>query len=116
MCTKKCFVQRKTTPMEVNVLLWSSIESVLKTFTNFILKISIIYGETEKSQPHQWTSLVPSVMNRWIKLTLTSFVVESVMPGLTLLLASWLSWQDLTKFLIHLGDMEPIARFLIRSY
>ena len=26
------------------------------------------------------------------------------LPGLTLLLASWLSWQDLAKFLIHLGN------------
>ena len=38
------------------------------------------------------------------------------LPGLTLLLAFWLSWQDLTKFLLHLGDMEPMARCLIRSY
>ena len=26
------------------------------------------------------------------------------LPGLTLLLASWLSWQDLAKFLLHLGN------------
>ena len=26
------------------------------------------------------------------------------MPGLTLLLASWMPWQDLAKFLLHLGN------------
>ena len=37
-------------------------------------------------------------------------------PGLTLLLASWLSWQDLTKSYYILATMDPMARFLLRSY
>ena len=43
----------------------------------------------------------------------THFLVN---PGLTLLLGSWLSWQDLTKFLLHLGDHGTHGKILIRSY
>ena len=33
-------------------------------------------------------------------------------PGLTLLLASWLSWQDLAKFLLHLGNHGSHGKIL----
>ena len=35
-------------------------------------------------------------------------------PGLTLLLASWLSWQDLAKFLLHLGSHGSHGKILIK--
>ena len=35
-------------------------------------------------------------------------------PGLTLLLASWLSWQDLAKFLLHLGNHGSHGKILIK--
>ena len=35
-------------------------------------------------------------------------------PGLTLLLASWLSWQDLAKFLVHLGSHGSHGKILIK--
>ena len=35
-------------------------------------------------------------------------------PGLTLLLASWLSWQDLVKFLLHLGNHGSHGKILIK--
>ena len=41
------------------------------------------------------------------------------MCGLTLLLASWQSWQDLTKFLLQLGNHGTHGKILIdkiRSY
>ena len=34
-------------------------------------------------------------------------------PGLTLLLAYWLSWQDLAKFLLHLGNHGTHGKILI---
>ena len=36
-------------------------------------------------------------------------------PGLTLLLASWLSWQDRTKFLLHLGNYGTHGKILIKN-
>ena len=36
------------------------------------------------------------------------------LPGLTLLLASWLSWQDLAKFLLHLGNHGSHGKILIK--
>ena len=38
----------------------------------------------------------------------------SKLPGLTLLLASWMSWQDLTKFLLHLGSHGSHGKILIK--
>ena len=35
-------------------------------------------------------------------------------PRLTLLLASWLSWQDLAKFLLHLGNHGSHGKILIK--
>ena len=35
-------------------------------------------------------------------------------PGLSLLLASWLSWQDLAKFLLHLGSHGSHGKILIK--
>ena len=35
-------------------------------------------------------------------------------PGLTLLPASWLSWQDLAKFLLHLGKHGSHGKILIK--
>ena len=32
------------------------------------------------------------------------FTIHFLLPGLTLLLASWHPWQDLAKFLLHLGN------------
>ena len=36
-------------------------------------------------------------------------------PGLTVLLASWLSWQDLTNFLLHLGNHGSHGKILIKK-
>ena len=43
-------------------------------------------------------------------------VFQLEVPGLTLLLASWLSWQDLAKFLLHLasGNHGTYGKFLIK--
>ena len=35
------------------------------------------------------------------------------LPVLTLVLASWLSWQDLAKFLLHLGNLIILRSYLI---
>ena len=43
----------------------------------------------------------------------TNEAVKSI-PGLTLLLASWLSWQDITKFLLHLGNHGSHGKILIK--
>ena len=37
-----------------------------------------------------------------------------ILPGLTLLLASWLSWQELAKFLLHLGNHGSHGKILIK--
>ena len=42
------------------------------------------------------------------------FVLSSWSPGLTFLLASWLSWQDLVKFLLHLGNHGSHGKILIK--
>ena len=39
---------------------------------------------------------------------------EEVIPGLTLLLASWLSWQDLAEFLLHFGNHGTHGKILIK--
>ena len=39
---------------------------------------------------------------------------KCAMPGLTLLLASWLSWQDLAKFLLHLGSHGSHGKILTK--
>ena len=36
-------------------------------------------------------------------------------PGLTLLLAYWLSWQDLTNFLLHLGNHGTHGKIPIKT-
>ena len=36
------------------------------------------------------------------------------LPVLALLLASWLSWQDLAKFLLHLGNHGSHGKILIK--
>ena len=45
---------------------------------------------------------------------LAEFVKNATLPGLTLLLASWLSWQDLAKFLLHLGNHGSHGKILIK--
>ena len=41
----------------------------------------------------------------WVKMKLNDFpYMANKTPGLTFFLASWLSWQDLAKFLLHLGN------------
>ena len=40
--------------------------------------------------------------------------IEFFLPGLTLLLASWLSWQDLAKFLLHLGNHGTHGKILTK--
>ena len=41
-------------------------------------------------------------------------VLNEKVPGLTLLLASWLSWQELAKFLLHLGNHGSHSKILIK--
>ena len=42
------------------------------------------------------------------------FRTQNLEPGLTLLLASWLSWQDLAKFLLHLGSHGSHGKILTK--
>ena len=48
------------------------------------------------------------------------FVLNHCLPGLTLIPASWLSWQDLAKFLLHLGKhgshVKILIKILLRKY
>ena len=41
-------------------------------------------------------------------------VFHSALPGLTLLLASWLSWRDLAEFLLQLGNHGSHGKILIK--
>ena len=52
-----------------------------------------------------------------VKIYIRTFhVISEVLwvPGLTLLLASWLSWLDLAKFLLHLGNHGSHRKILIK--
>ena len=44
----------------------------------------------------------------------TTEIVSQRHPGLTLLLASWLSSQDVAKFLLHLGSHGSHGKILIK--
>ena len=57
-----------------------------------------------------------STYRKMIIIQIDSFVNSLLRkkPGLTLLLASWLSWQDLAKLLLHLGNHGSHGKILIK--